>query len=613
MTIQRRPLWRALTVAFGLIVASAGSSAASTPGGDVRLTHDDGSNGGYVSNYTLTTGAPYTDPTLGECSAARGRQNEPALAVDPRNGSVLVGSSNDYCGVYNDGSDANGAPIPSGPIWLGYYRSQDAGKTFVSSLVPGYPGDTSPYAARAAIRTASSGDPVLAWDGEGRLFAGAEASDDPAGTKKTLGDVWVATFENPAGSGGATINDGKEFKRSVIVARGSSAPNLLGKFQDKTAIEADHTPSACRGNVYFANSRFNGNGGSNIYFYRSVDHGASFSKGTQLTSTVHDVQDPEVVVTANGHVYVTFDATLHKGNATFDAVLYAKSVDCGATFAPATTLVAFTGYTYQDLLVSGGGARDCGDAASACQSGYAFARNGSSPRTATDQAAAGTDETLYVAYEATIPGTEISSGTTFGSAGPGMGGQGGIYFVRLNGATGVATTPRLVDPIATGHQFFPDVSIAGGTLHVVWYDSRNDACYSRQRPIGNCAPGAATPIVASIDVYGTRSSNGGTSFATSTRITDATLNAAWEQFGGRTVPFNGDYIWLTSMGTSAWAVWTDYRNVVGGTDQRETGADDHDPGADVQQCRTLVGGAWTGDTCPRAGGLDQDIYGDLAP
>ena len=69
---------------------------------------------------------------------------------------------------------------------------------------------------------------------------------------------------------GRPINDGKEFARSVIVARGSSAPNLLGKFQDKTAIEADRTQSACRDNVYFANSRFVGNGGSNIYFYRST-------------------------------------------------------------------------------------------------------------------------------------------------------------------------------------------------------------------------------------------------------------------------------------------------------------------------------------------------------
>ena len=54
-----------------------------------------------------------------------------------------------------------------------------------------------------------------------------------------------------------------------IVAQGSSAPNLLGKFNDKTAIEADRTGGACDGNVYYAWSRSPGKvGQSNIYFVR---------------------------------------------------------------------------------------------------------------------------------------------------------------------------------------------------------------------------------------------------------------------------------------------------------------------------------------------------------
>src|SRR4051795_11018522 len=106
--------------------------SASTPGTDVRLTHD-ANDPGYVSAYSLATGVPYTDATLAECSRSRGRQNEPAIAVDPRDPAVVLGSSNDYCGVYNR-NDANGNPIPVGPIWLGYYRSEDAGASFVSSL-----------------------------------------------------------------------------------------------------------------------------------------------------------------------------------------------------------------------------------------------------------------------------------------------------------------------------------------------------------------------------------------------------------------------------------------------------------------------------------------------
>jgi len=51
------------------------------------------------------------------------------------------------------------------------------------------------------------------------------------------------------------------------------------------------------------------------------------------------------------------------------------------------------------------------------------------------------------------------------------------------------------------------------------------------------------------------------------------------------------------------------RDTVAGVDQRETTQDE--TGADVLQCRTQrPDGSFTGDTCPRAGGLDQNIYGE---
>src|SRR3954471_7177411 len=208
---------RSAIAALAVVLAVSAVALAASPGADVRLTRDDPAQpgGGYISNYTMVTGSPYSDATLDECTRSRGRENEPSVAIDPRQTHVIVGSSNDYCGVFN--TTVDGVPQPVGPIWLGYYRSQNGGSSFQSSLVPGYPGDTSPYAARGQVRTASAGEPVLAWDGDGRLFAGSESSDDPAGSKKTFGDVWVGTYENPAGPGGAPIDDGKEFRRSVTV------------------------------------------------------------------------------------------------------------------------------------------------------------------------------------------------------------------------------------------------------------------------------------------------------------------------------------------------------------------------------------------------------------
>src|SRR5215469_837836 len=311
---------------------------------NVRLTND--VNGGYVSAYSLATGKPYTDAVLTECSISRGRQNEPAVAVDPRNTVVLIGSSNDYCGVYD--TTVNGVPAALGPIWLGYYRSENGGSSFQSSLVPGYPGDQSPYATLAQIRTASAGDPVIAWDAHGRVYMGSESSGDPAGTKKTFGDEWVARFDNPGGENGATINDGKRFLGMTMVAKGSSAPNLLGKFNDKTALEADRTGGACDGNVYFSWSRFTGGGVSNIYFSRSLDHGVTCSSPMLLTSTVANVQDPSMAVTGNGHVYVSFDMGATQ-NGQPDGVGVAKSTDCGATFAKPIVLATYVPYNAQDI------------------------------------------------------------------------------------------------------------------------------------------------------------------------------------------------------------------------------------------------------------------------
>jgi hypothetical protein len=600
-----------------------GSASASNPGVDTRLSNDAPGTSGYVSNYTSVTGQPYTDPTLAECSRARGRQNEPSVAVNPRNARVIVGSANDYCGVFNDGEDADGAPLPVGPIWLGYYRSQNGGASFQSSLVPGYPDDASPYADRAQVRTATSGDPVLAWDGDGRLFAGSESSGDPAGTKKTFGDEWVATYVNPAGVGGATRNDGKEFRRSVVVAHGSSAPNLNGVFHDKTSIAADRTNNpATRGNVYFAWSRFT-NGGSNIYVVRSTNHGATFSKPKLLTTNENDIQDPDIAIRGDGTVTVTWDSSSKKSAR--DSINYSVSTNGGATWSRSRRLATYISYDAQDVSdptaeapTSGpdfegaegdeeaaGNARDCGVLESACASGYIFFRRTTSPRSSADQTAPA-NPWVYVVVDPVVPGSQVPTGTTYGATEVGVGGQSAVYAIRFNPLTGAKSGLVRIAPEATGHQLFADVVADSGAVHVMWWDSRNDRCYSPARPVGNCADGTLVP---SLDVFGTTLNRTTLAPAAITRVTDVTSNPNWDQFAGRTVPFAGDYLWIDSAAGRTYSTWTDYRNTVPGNDPRTA-----DTRGDVLQCRTpRPDGTFTGDTCPRAGGLDQNIYGDRSP
>jgi hypothetical protein len=611
MRPSRAPLGLLAAGAAALLCAS--TVMASTPGGDVRLSNDAPSLSGYVSADDLAGLPHYTDATLDECSRARGRQNEPALAINPRDSRVMIGSSNDYCGVYNDDVDGDGAPIASGPIWLGYYRSEDTGSSFVSSLVPGYPGDTSTLGALAKIRTASSGDPVVAWDGDGRVFMGSESSDDPAGTLKTFGDEWIARYVNPDGSGGDTLNDGKQYAGSVVVAKGSSAPFLLGKFHDKTAIEADRTDTACRGNVYFAWSRFTGNGGVAIYLVRSTDHGVTFSQPMKLSEGIHDVQLPEISVTGNGHVYVTY-GEFARNNQHEDGVGVVRSTDCGRTFSKPGTITTFQAMGLTDAQVGGGNARDCGDGVgTACESGFTFFRGDSGPRATSDQADTA-HEWIYVAYEAIVPGTEVPTGTTFGWADQqGAGGQSAIYYTRYDGAARSHTAPQVIAPVADGQQLYPDLAVDEGTVHALWWDTRNDvnndASTFRIRPPGNDADGN---VAESFDVYAaTRPIDGG-SWTSAVKLTDEQSNGQYEQFGGRTVPFGGDYLWIDSKNGVTFGTWTDWRNTVPGTDLRETEQDES--GADVLQCRfEKDDGSISGDTCPRDGGLDQDIYGDYAP
>ena len=587
---------------------------------NARLSND---NSSYVSDYTLVTGNPYTDDVLTACSHSRGRQNEPAVAVDPRNPQVIVGSSNDYCGVFA----ADGTFIGLGNVWLGYYRSQNGGASFTSSLVPGYQGDQSPYAARAHVRTADSGDPVLAWDNDGRLFAGSESSVNAEKPTQTAGDVWVATYENPGGAGGATTNDGKEFVRSLDVAKGSAAP-AAGLFHDKTAIEVDRTGGPCDGNVYFAWARFTGNiflgpngFNSSVYFVRSTDHGRTFSAPMKLSQTVHDIQFPDIAVTGDGHVYVTYRQFSDvRSNSKVDAIDYNVSTDCGASFSAPKVVQSFEPYDPTDLDDSGAVTGFCGDFAFHCQSGYTFMRGGTQVRSTADQQDK-THDYLYVVYDPSIPGTEVPSGTTYGSVTSedlpaqfhqNVGSQSGIYFFRLDGTTGTHTAPVLIDdPRGRGGlQRFPDISVDAGTMHAIWWDSRNDPCYSPQRPIGNCAGGGTVP---SLDAFAASGSTATLAWSPATGVSSVTSNPNWEQYGGRAFPFGGDYLYISSVGAFSYGVWTDWRNVVAGPDPREGGDSDAD-GADVKQCRAQnPDGSFGRDTCPYDGGLDQNIYGDVTP
>jgi len=88
---------------------------------------------------------------------------------------------------------------------------------------------------------------------------------------------------------------------------------------------------------------------------------------------------------------------------------------------------------------------------------------------------------------------------------------------------------------------------------------------------------------------------------TATKISSVGHQPEYEMFGGRQVPFHGDYLGIDAAMGTLFGTWTDNRDVVPGTDRRET-----PDGFDVLQCRATP---TSPDTCANAGGVNQNIFG----
>jgi hypothetical protein len=227
-----------------------------------------------------------------------------------------------------------------------------------------------------------------------------------------------------------------------------------------------------------------------------------------------------------------------------------------------------------------------------------------------------TASTVYAVFDATVPGSEVASATTYNTADPANGelrvGQGAIYFAKTTNGGMTWSAPRRLAPVPKGHQFFPDINADGGYLHAVWHDSRNDPAYSVQYPPGNngaVRDGAGFAAAThGLDTYAASSTDGGSSW-TAVRLSQASQMPNYEMFGDRRVPFHGDYNYVSSVGAFAYNTWTDTRDSEPpnpGDDPRYAGGESFD----VHQCRVDNGdGTFGPDTCPNAGGLDQDIFG----
>jgi hypothetical protein len=520
-----------------------------------------------ASSYLRYDGSP--DATTEGCSTGRRSQNEPTVAVNPNNTQVVVAGANDYC-----------AQIVNGDVWPGYYRSTDGGSSWHDSLVPGYPDDSSAAGLASPVHgtCGAAGDPSQAFDRDGRLFYAFICFNR---SKPINGGVFVARY----------TDDGGTYDRTVLVKRGTpSGQFLAGLFQDKINLTVDQTAGPSSGNVYVAWSQYNGFAPNNaVLFSRSTDHGLTFSRPVRVTPVALGTASfADLAVGPDGAVYLAFLTYPSSSNPSGDVWL-SKSTDGGASFGPASHVASIE--LTDSNQFSGNGAADCGDGPFACPSGFTFSRFFSAPAVAADASG------VHVVW-----GAELPSGQS-------------KIFVR-NSPTGTAwpTPAATLDTVSVGHQWTPDIASDNDEITVVFYDSRADTAYAPERPPGNTADGHNSGDV--VHTFVAKSSDGGVSWS-ETQVTTAGSNFGWETHGSRRIGFWGDYIYVSAIGGTVKVVWTDSRDLVPGSDPRETGADDDQDGFDVYQPCTYepndINAASykspkNDDPCLSQGGLDQNIY-----
>jgi hypothetical protein len=546
-----------------LLVVFWGATPTRAAGGEVRVTQDD-----TAGIYTLAGGG--TDATMTACSTGRRSQNEPTVAVDPADPTVVVAGANDYC-----------AQIVNGDVWAGYYRSTDGGGTWSNSLVPGYPDDSSDEGLASPVHgsCAAAGDPSQSFDAEGTLFY-AFICFNRSGPVN--GAVYVARY----------ADHGATYDRTVLIKKGTpSGLFLSGLFQDKINLTVDQTSGANAGNVYVAWSQYNGFAPTNaVLFSRSTDGGLSYSRPVRVTPvSLGTASFADLAVGPDGTVYLTYLTYPSSSRPTTDVWLQSSTnggVSFGAPFHVASIhqldSAQFSGTT---------GTSDCGDGPFACESGLTFSRFFSSSAVAVD------GDGVHVVW----------------SARTSENGQTKIFVRNFDGTTW--STATTLDTVETGHQWSPDIASAEGTITVVFYDSRGDANYAPDLPPGDTADGTNSGDV--VNTMIATSTDGGTGWSESA-VTSTGSNFGWETHGSRRVGFWGDYIYVSAVPGAVHVTWTDSRDLVPGEDPREIGADEDADGFDVYQPCTYVpndidAASYTSptvaDPCLSMGGLDQNVYG----
>lgn len=263
--------------------------------------------------------AELATPEAGGCDRQLTHDSGPAAEVDvaanPTDPSNLIVGSKDF-------TLEDGPPCDEHNVWSGVYVSDDAGRTWNHSLLPGYPGDD----RETALSTYDCGsDPVIAFGPDGAAYyASIHTSMDTSQDDAPRENAGLAVTRSEDG--------GRTWEDPVVLIHRED-----GSLLDKEWIAVDPTT----GQVYV--SYWDTQDG-NIEVVRSDDDGETWTEPTVVVAPGDHPGDlvrqfAQVGVAPDGTVHLIYWSTSQDGQGT--AVYHRTSTDDGETWSSPTAIATF--------------------------------------------------------------------------------------------------------------------------------------------------------------------------------------------------------------------------------------------------------------------------------